>query len=163
MKLEFWRHDGFFVCHATKLKSLLTKPILVKAKVDNHVLDCCAQKAAPVSRFYKVSIWGISRNLLTGGGLFGWSAVSGQCLAFWGVVSRLVPAYTSSMTICASEMLYLLTCSSSSHEDRKRWMVLSQKSHAWPVQGLWQHSVALWRSLAEFKVLRTFFSHFVVH
>ena len=45
MKLEFWRHDGFFVFHAPKLKSLLTKPILVKAKVDNHVLDCCAQKA----------------------------------------------------------------------------------------------------------------------
>ena len=68
MKLEFWRHGGFFVFHAPKLKILLTKPILVKAKVDNHVLDCCAQKAAPVSRFYKVSIWRISRNLLAGGG-----------------------------------------------------------------------------------------------
>ena len=68
MKLEFWRHDGFFVFHAPKLKSLLPKPILVKAKVDNHVLDCCAQKADPVSRFCKVSIWGISKNLLTGGG-----------------------------------------------------------------------------------------------
>lgn len=121
----------------------------------------CTGLLCPKSRFYKVPIWRISRNLLVGGGAFCLKCRFWAIFGFFGCSKQISSClHIVYDYICASEMVYLLTRSSSSHEDRKRWMVLSQKSHAWPVQGLWQHSVALWRSLAEFKVLRTFFSHF---
>ena len=74
---------------------------LVKAK-GWQFMYCCTQKAAPVSRFYKISICGISMDFQESaywGCFLAEMPFLGDIWLFCGVVSRLVPAKTSSMTI----------------------------------------------------------------
>ena len=74
-----------------------------------HVLDCCAQKAARVSRIYKVSIGGFPGICLLGV-FFGWNSVFWAIFGFLGVVSKFFPSYTSSWPIICRNHVLQISC-----------------------------------------------------